>query len=109
MDKILESMASNVPGIVGVIIVVVLFLKFQKSNLDQIRAIGDSCHVKTSEDRKAYQDQIKMIIDRHEALVSQYNQGMQEFARSIGANGEVLIRMEKALVHTHRRQTDPDD
>lgn len=107
MDKVLESMAANAPGIVGVIIVVLLFLKFQRDNISQVRDMSTACHARTKEDREAYQKQIEGVVGRQEKMAESYQEGMQKFAESIGKNGEILIRMEKALWHQHRRAGDP--
>ncbi|HYF34345.1 MAG TPA: hypothetical protein VD994_03555 [Prosthecobacter sp.] len=107
MEKLLESMAANVPGIVGVIIVVFIFVKSNRGAVELMKEQSAACHLRTKEDREAYQKQVAAIVDRQEKMAESYQQGMMEFAKSIGKNGEILIRMERALVHTHRRASDP--
>lgn len=98
LDKIIESMANNVPGIVGVIIIVILFLKAQKNFIDDVKQISLNCHERTKEDREAFQTQMADFVSRQEKMADDYQRGMQDFAKSMGANGEILIRMEKALI-----------
>lgn len=106
MDDLLKSMSANVPGIVGVLIVVGFFLKAQRWYIEQIREISRDCHERSKSDRLDFQTQAQAIFERQEKMAHAYNEGMKEFSHSIGKNGEILIRMEKALMHTHRRSSD---
>lgn len=107
MDEIIGKMVASAPGIVGVIVVVVIFLKFMKVSMEQFKDQSAACHARTKEDREAYQKQIEAVVDRQEKMASNYEQGMLKFSENIGKNGEILVRMEKALWHQHRRENDP--
>lgn len=104
---ILSKLIPNAVSAVAVIIVVVIFLKSQTKFMDTVEKIRSACHDQNAASQKVFQDQIETVVDRHEKLANGYHDAMVQFGTAIGKNGEILKSMEKALVHVHRRATDP--
>lgn len=116
MEKLLEQLVNNAPGMVGVIIVVVLFLKANKQFVMDMKEVSGACHERTKaseaafkeqvrEMNKDYREQIERMNEQNIKIADRYHEAIKQFGEAIGKNGEILNRMEKNFAH--RRSDDP--
>lgn len=104
-SELIGKLVPNAVSAVAVIVVVWMFLKSQKESRDSsvverqefiksVRQIRDECHVTNEQTQKGFQAQVAQASDEYIRLADSYNKAMQTFAQAIGANGEILNRME---------------
>lgn len=106
MEKLIEMLVQNSPGVAACVVIVVLFLKAQKQFVDQLRKLADSCHERASDENKVNREHVTRMLERVEKLEDRYFEGLNTISTALGKNGEILIRVEKAIKGGRRRGID---
>ena len=65
MTDLLSLIPEGVP-VVGVIVVVMIFLRFISTYFNKMEVISDKCHERQKESQDQYQEQIKLLMDNNQ-------------------------------------------